>query len=68
MGANANDINNSNRNSVNLSIADISKIIGTTQNYAHKILNTFIKNSLIKMDNKSITILNIEKLYSIAGK
>lgn len=56
-----------NKNIVDLDVNEISKIIGTTKNYAQKIIKTFVQKSLIRIEKRSITILNADALRSMAG-
>lgn len=61
------DFDNNNSAVVKLSITDISKLIGTTQNYIYKIISDFVQHKLVKVENKKIKIINSNELSAIAS-
>lgn len=60
------DFDNNNSAVVKLSVTDISKLIGTTQNYIYKIISDFVQHKLVKVENKKIKIINSNELSAIA--
>ncbi|MBL7890766.1 MAG: Crp/Fnr family transcriptional regulator [Bacteroidia bacterium] len=58
---------NKEKDIIDIRVSEISKIIGTTNNYAHKIIKDLVRTSAIKMEGKKIRILNWNKLCSFAG-
>ena len=62
------DFENNNNAVVKLSTLDISKLIGTTQNYICKIINNFIKSKLVEVEGKKIKIINCNELSVIASE